>query len=63
MSPPDTNVEREKRRHRPALIGIGAVLLFALIVMFALAVSTTDGERPETPQATPDATDVAPEDG
>lgn len=61
MSPPDTNVEKQKRRHRPALIGIGAVLVFALLVVLALAVSTTDGERPETPQATPDATDTAPE--
>ncbi|RBI84531.1 hypothetical protein DRV85_11255 [Rhodosalinus halophilus] len=60
MSPPDTNLEREKRRHRPALIGIGAVLVFALIVVFALAVTVTDGERPEQPQAAPDATDTAP---
>ncbi|REC58602.1 hypothetical protein DRV84_03330 [Rhodosalinus sediminis] len=61
MSPPDTNVEKQKRRHRPALIGIGAVLVFALLVVFAFAVSTTDGDRPQTPQATPDATDAAPE--
>ena len=60
MSPPDTNLERQKRRHRPVLIGIGAVLLFALIVMIALAFNVTDGERPETPQAAPDQTDTAP---
>jgi hypothetical protein len=60
MSPPDTNVEKQKRRHRPALIGIGAVLLFALIVMIALVFNVTDGERPETPQAAPDQTDMAP---
>lgn len=60
MSPPDTNVERQKRRHRPVLIGIGAVVLFALIVMLAMVFNVTDGERPQTPQAAPDQTDAAP---
>lgn len=62
MSPPDTNLERQKRRHRPVLIGIGAVLLFALIMMIALAFNVTNGELSETPEAAPDQTDSAPAD-
>ena len=58
MTPPDSNIEKQKRRHRPALIGIAAAGLFALIVVLALLFATTDGERPLTDQATPDATDT-----
>ncbi|MFW8594778.1 hypothetical protein [Cribrihabitans neustonicus] len=33
MSAPDTNTERQKKRHRPALFGIWGVVIFALILL------------------------------
>ncbi|CRL11484.1 hypothetical protein [Phaeobacter italicus] len=35
MSAPDTNVEREEKRHKPALLGIRGVVV-AVLVMFAI---------------------------
>lgn len=32
MSAPKTNIERQKNRHRPVLIGIAGVLIFAAVV-------------------------------
>ncbi|MFW8636807.1 hypothetical protein [Cribrihabitans pelagius] len=33
MSAPDTNVERQKKNHKPPLLGIGAVVIFALVLL------------------------------
>jgi len=33
MTPPDANLEKQKRRHLPALIAIAAVLVFALVTL------------------------------
>ncbi len=41
MSAPETNVERQTRRHRPALIGIG--LAVAAAVIFAFVAFTSEG--------------------
>lgn len=41
MAAPDTNVERQARRHRPALWGISAALVLAAI--FAVVALVSDG--------------------
>lgn len=33
MAPPDTNLEKQERRHKGPLIGISVVILFAIIMM------------------------------
>ncbi|MBV2361282.1 hypothetical protein KUH32_16070 [Thalassococcus sp. CAU 1522] len=38
MSAPDTNIEKQRKRHKPALLGIGAVVGFAGVLLFALVV-------------------------
>ncbi|UWQ48549.1 hypothetical protein K3720_11435 [Leisingera caerulea] len=47
MSAPDTNVERQKNEHKPSLMGIGAVVVFALIALglFLLMVFDRGGEQ------------------
>ncbi|MGB3554981.1 MAG: hypothetical protein WBA25_10110 [Jannaschia sp.] len=35
MSAPDTNIEKQKKRHAGPLIGIGAGVVFAAILLFA----------------------------
>ncbi|ETX29241.1 hypothetical protein [Roseivivax isoporae] len=35
MSAPDTNTEKEEKRHRPALLGIRATLVYAGILLIA----------------------------
>ena len=34
MAPPDTNLEKQERRHKGPLIGITLVLIFAVIMAF-----------------------------
>jgi len=36
MSAPETNVERQKKQHRPALMGIRGAVLFALVLLLGL---------------------------
>jgi hypothetical protein len=36
MSAPDTNVKSEEKKHRPALIGIKATLVYAAILLVGL---------------------------
>lgn len=38
MSAPNTNIEKQKRRHWPAILGITATLAIVVIVLFALGV-------------------------
>lgn len=33
MSPPDTNIPKQTRRHRPALLGIAAALISVLLIL------------------------------
>jgi hypothetical protein len=42
MSAPDTNIDKQKRRHRPALIGMGVVLAFAAIISLVNVYSSAD---------------------
>lgn len=37
MSAPDTNVEKQKSRHRPALWGIGAAVALAILAAIGMA--------------------------
>ena len=52
MTAPDTNVEKQAKRHRPSLFGItlalGAVVLIAVLVTAFL-----NGDASETSQITP----------
>ncbi|WP_305969589.1 MULTISPECIES: hypothetical protein [unclassified Mameliella] len=49
MSPPDTDIERQTRRHRPALTGIGtagavaALLLAGLLVYITMSADAPEG--------------------
>jgi cytoskeletal protein RodZ len=38
MSAPKTNLEKEEKRHRPALLGIKASLIYAAILLAALLI-------------------------
>ena len=43
MSPPDTNLSKQKRRHRPALWGMGLAILFvALLFTWFLGTQMND---------------------
>lgn len=48
MSAPDTNVERQEAKHRPALLGIKGAMLFGALMMIGLIgfnlANTGDGE-------------------
>ena len=49
MSAPETNIEKQKRRHSPALIGIGiAAAVVLLVVLFVLPqdLNEVDGATP-----------------
>ncbi|MCF6445874.1 solute carrier organic anion transporter [Nereida sp. MMG025] len=48
MSAPDTNVEKQTKRHRPSLVGIGAVLAFAALLFAGYMLILAD--RGITPQ-------------
>ncbi|WP_376874068.1 hypothetical protein [Albirhodobacter sp. R86504] len=67
MSAPDTNIHKETRRHRPALLGIGAAVLFGLLMFFAVgfeAAEDADAPAVVAPQGesgvTTDATGTIP---
>ncbi|MDU8911124.1 hypothetical protein [Aestuariicoccus sp. MJ-SS9] len=36
MSAPDTNIEEQKRKHKPALVGIKGVVLLAALLLVAM---------------------------
>ena len=42
MAPHDTNVEKEAKRHSPALIGLAAVVAFALLLFIGYFFIATD---------------------
>lgn len=47
MSAPDTNVDRQKRRHAGPLVGMAVVVIFALALLFGLYVwLTAEAEEP-----------------
>lgn len=48
MSAPDTNIEKQKRRHRGPLIGMAVVVIFALgLILFWLMDEVDNGADPE----------------
>ncbi len=56
MSAPSTNVEKQAKRHRPAIWGIVAAIVFAAILFFAyLANLAADGNEPGEGAAAPAA--------
>ncbi len=46
MSPPDTKVEKQARRHRPALIGIIVALVLVLVLWLVVPFFGSDPEAP-----------------
>lgn len=42
MSPPDTNLQKQKSRHRPALIGIALAAIVAAVIFFLNAYTAVD---------------------
>lgn len=58
MSAPDTNIERQKQRHAPALLGIRAAVVFGALMLIGVIFSTViRGEAPtaETMYGDPEA--------
>jgi hypothetical protein len=51
MTPPDTNLRKQARRHRPALYAIAFVVFFALLTLLLRGVVATDPDS--TPLADP----------
>lgn len=48
MSAPDTDVEKQGKRHKPSLIGMAVVVAFALALLAALLIFVVDrGGVPE----------------
>lgn len=47
MSAPSTNIEKQSKRHRPALWGILAAIVFAAVIFLAyLATLAAEGNEP-----------------
>jgi len=42
MTPPDTNLEKQRRRHRPALYGMAFVAIFAILTLLIRIFAATD---------------------
>ncbi|MBO6885004.1 MAG: hypothetical protein JJ869_15705 [Marivita sp.] len=56
MSAPSTNIEKQSKRHRPALWGMIAAAIFAAILFFAyLANLAFEGNEPGQEDAAPAA--------
>ncbi|PTX47827.1 hypothetical protein C8N44_111158 [Allosediminivita pacifica] len=58
MSDPGTNLETEKRRHRPALTGIAVVLGFVAIITAVYSVMVV--ERAPGPDGAEEQVEVGP---
>ena len=51
MSAPETNVEKQKKQHKPALMGIRAAVLFALVLLLGLiGWVASQGQTPVDPE-------------
>lgn len=48
MSPPDTNLEKQERRHRPALWGIAIAVVIALVFVATRTVMTVENADEES---------------
>ena len=48
MSAPDTNIEKQEKRHKPALLGMGAAVLWSVVLLVGLiAWVVYQGSEPE----------------
>ena len=47
MSPPDTNLKKEERRHKPALLGIGVAVVAVVVFVIAIDLFGADEEVDE----------------
>ena len=66
MSAPQTNVETQAKRHRPALFGISSVLVYSTILLAAFLIFVTvRGGEPEGAETQIDSRtgDEVPADG
>ncbi|KEO51309.1 hypothetical protein [Thioclava pacifica] len=65
MSAPDTNLDRQKRRHAPALIGMAVMALLGVALVFAwIAAASRDAQTAsETPPAETPAAAIPTTDG
>lgn len=48
MTAPDTNIEKQKSRHRPALVGIGAAVAAILVFVVLAQMAPDDDATPPT---------------
>lgn len=61
MSAPDTNVDRQARRHRTPLVGMALVVGFAAVAMLIwLSWEAADGNTPGEDTVVTDTEQVAP---
>ncbi|QBF31281.1 hypothetical protein [Thalassococcus sp. S3] len=51
MSAPDTNIEKQERRHAPSLLGIGAAVVFGLAMLVGLLIYVTSNGAAPTADA------------
>jgi hypothetical protein len=51
MSAPETNVEKQARRHRGPLVGIAVAVLIAGLALIGLGLLNASDETPEAPPA------------
>lgn len=48
MSAPDTNIDKQKKRHKPSLFGIGGAAVFGVVLLIAFITWTTmQGQEPQ----------------
>ncbi len=60
MSAPDTNIEKQKKRHSAPLLGIGAAVVVGVVAIgIWLAWAAGEGNTPR--EATPEGGVIAPE--
>jgi hypothetical protein len=43
MSAPDTNIEKQEKRHKPSLLGIKGAMLLGVVILFGIAIFTMIG--------------------
>jgi len=56
MSAPDTNVEKQKKAHKPALLGIKGAIVIAVVMLLGLIMwLAAKGQEPVTPETRIDA--------
>lgn len=61
MSAPDTNVDRQKRRHKIPLLGMGGVIAFAFVLLAGLVVWLSAGTDEAPDAGVAGATEMTPD--